>query len=192
MAKRKFISTLLQPGGLIIRFSSPFINHFAHHQFMDILLRSKFTIHRSRFVIHRAKFIHLSSRARFVHHRKLRSSPVSFAHHQSSFVHHQSSFVQWRSNSRVVTQFLYHFFRLWRSCGPRHHLYLLRRLFRPQSHRWLIRTFLKVSLQYFAWRMDFVDSSGTPCRVQHPLSPFLPHRRTQCCGQSFMRVRLQY
>ena len=101
--------------------------------------------------------------SRFVHLRKLRSLPVKIRSHgklRSSPVKLLSYSIKFRLSPVK--------FRLRRSCGPRHHLYLLRRLFRPQSHRWLIRTFLKVSLQYFAWRMDFVDSSGTPCRVHPP------------------------
>ena len=186
----KYIATILHPSGLIIRLSSPFFDQFAHSRFMDTFFG------HSSFI----GFVHVSSRARFAHHGKLRSLPVKIRSSQkASFVTSQDSFS--RKASFVTNQASLIFNRVsfitskvWlrRSGGPRHHLHLSRRLFRPLSYRNGLGPFSRFRYGSLCGKWISSTIAVPPCRAHPPPSPFPPSSsdsKFQCCGQSFMRVR---
>ena len=174
MAKGKYIATLLHPGGLIIRFSSPFIDQVAHSQFMDTFFG------HSSFI----GFVHVSSRARFVHHGKLRSLPVKIRSHRKL----RSLPVKIRSHGKFRSSPV-----KFHSSPIKFRLSLLSSsaVRRAASSSLFItaafgRNLIEGCLELFSrlrygtlvgeWISSFL--AAHPCRV-HPPFPSLPHRRTQ-------------
>ena len=173
----KYVSTILHTNGLILKLSSSFFDQLAHSRFMDTFIRS-FIIHRIPPCLFTVK-IRSSRKASFVTSQDLFSRKASFVTNQASLIFNRVSFI----TSKVWLR---------RSGGPRHHLHLSRRLFRPLSYRNGLGPFSRFRYGSLCGKWISSTIAVPPCRAHPPPSPFPPSSsdsKFQCCGQSFMRVR---